>query len=96
MLLRRRSCSGPLLLIGLAVCLFYQTLMVARNRLRLGGQQPVPDVRSRKLSDEEIGGLVSALDTLQAQVSLPAGCHPVPNTDIIQNMPKVRLMLWTE
>ncbi|KAF0028691.1 hypothetical protein F2P81_017796 [Scophthalmus maximus] len=36
MLLRRRSWSGPLLLLGVAVCLVYQTLMVARNRLRSG------------------------------------------------------------
>lgn len=76
MLLRRRSCSGPLLLIGVAVCLFYQTLMVARNRLRSGQQQPAADVRSRKPSEEllmeEIRGFVSTLETLQTQVSLPA------------------------
>ncbi|XP_029017858.1 cadherin-like and PC-esterase domain-containing protein 1 isoform X2 [Betta splendens] len=71
MLLRRRSCSGPLLLIGVAVCLFYQTLMVARNRLRFGQQPAAAEVR-RKLSAEllaETGALVSTLDALQAQLS---------------------------
>ncbi|XP_034019226.1 cadherin-like and PC-esterase domain-containing protein 1 [Thalassophryne amazonica] len=64
MLLRRRSCSGPLVLLGVAVCLFYQTLMVARNRLRSG---PPADVHS-KASDEVLldgtGRLVSALENL--------------------------------
>ncbi|XP_019899893.2 cadherin-like and PC-esterase domain-containing protein 1 isoform X2 [Esox lucius] len=32
--LRRRYCSGPLLLLGVAVCLFYQTLMTARSRFK--------------------------------------------------------------
>lgn len=70
MLLRRRSCSGPLLLLlGVAVCLFYQTLVVARNRLRSGPQQPAADVRSRKPSDEvlmeETRRFISTLETLQ-------------------------------
>ncbi|XP_026218762.1 cadherin-like and PC-esterase domain-containing protein 1 isoform X2 [Anabas testudineus] len=72
MLLRRRSCSGPLLLIGVAVCLFYQTLMVARNRLRSGQQQPAADVRSRRPPDEllmeDTRGFISSLDTLQTQL----------------------------
>lgn len=71
MLLRRRSCSGPLLLLGVAVCLFYQTLMVARNRPR-SGQQPAADVRNREPTDgqmmEETRSLLAALDTLQAQI----------------------------
>ncbi|XP_018545055.1 cadherin-like and PC-esterase domain-containing protein 1 isoform X2 [Lates calcarifer] len=69
MLLRRRSCSGPLLLLGVAVCLFYQTLMLARNRLRSGPQQPAADVRSRKTSDEllmeETRRFISTLETSQ-------------------------------
>lgn len=79
LLLRRRSCSGPLLL-GVAVCVFYQTLMVARNRLRSGQQQPAPDLRSRKpagevLTEEEVRKFISALEAVQsrAQVSLPVG-----------------------
>lgn len=72
-LLRYRSCSGPLLLIGVAVCLFYQTLMVARNRLRSGQQQPAAaDVPSRKASDEllmeETKRLISTLENVQLQV----------------------------
>ncbi|XP_030006780.1 cadherin-like and PC-esterase domain-containing protein 1 [Sphaeramia orbicularis] len=70
MLLRRRSCSGPLLLLGVAVCLFYQTLMVSRNRPRTG-QHPPADVYSRKPTDglmvEETRSFLSALETLQAQ-----------------------------
>lgn len=73
MLLRRRSCSGPLLLLGVAVCLFYQ-LMVVRNRLRSGQQQPAADIRCRRPSDEvlmeETRRFLSTLETLQ--VSLPA------------------------
>lgn len=67
MLLRRRrcscSCSSPLLLFGVAVCLFYQTLMVARNRLRSGQQQPAAE----RLAESR--GFVSTLEAFQAQVS---------------------------
>lgn len=74
MLLRRRSCSGPLLL-GVAVCVFYQTLMVARNRLRSGQQQPAADIRSRKpsgevLMEEEARRFISALEALQRQTQV--------------------------
>lgn len=71
MLLRRRLCSGPLLLLGVALCLFYQTFYVARNRLRTG-QQPAPCAHRSKHSDEvlweEGRRFISALETLQAQV----------------------------
>lgn len=78
MLLRRRSRSGPLLLLGVAVCLFYQTLMVARNRLRSGPQQPAADVRSRRPTEEvlmeETRSFISSLEALQkeAQVQVQA------------------------
>uniref|UniRef100_UPI0037E7DC25 cadherin-like and PC-esterase domain-containing protein 1 n=1 Tax=Semicossyphus pulcher TaxID=241346 RepID=UPI0037E7DC25 len=81
MLLRRRSCSGPLLLLGVAVCLFYQTLMVARNRLRSGLQQPAADVKSRRPTEEvlmeETRRFISTLETLQreAQVRPPPRRH---------------------
>ncbi|KAK2859261.1 hypothetical protein Q5P01_003881 [Channa striata] len=71
-MLRCRSCSGPVLF-GVAVCLFYQTLMVARNRLR-SGQPAVADVRSRNSPDEflmeETRGLISTLDTLRTQLQV--------------------------
>lgn len=62
MLLRRRSCySGPLLLLGIGLCLF-QTLMVARNRLRSGQHD-----RSREsdLMDEETLRILSHLEAAQ-------------------------------
>lgn len=78
MLLRRRSCSGPLLLLGVAVCLFYQTLMLARNRLRSGPQQPAADVRSRKTSDEllmeETRRFISTLETSQRYTQVSSTC----------------------
>ncbi|XP_029902090.1 cadherin-like and PC-esterase domain-containing protein 1 isoform X2 [Myripristis murdjan] len=68
-MLRRRYCSGPLVLLGVAVCLFYQTLMVARNRLR--SNQPAADVRNKKPFDElllaDTGRFISALETLQRE-----------------------------
>ncbi|XP_073336316.1 cadherin-like and PC-esterase domain-containing protein 1 [Pagrus major] len=73
MLLRRRSCSGPLLLLGVAVCLFYQTLMVARNRLRSGQQQPAAEIRSRRPADEvlmeETRRFINTLETVQVRLS---------------------------
>ncbi|KAM8740231.1 cadherin-like and PC-esterase domain-containing protein 1 isoform 1-T1 [Acanthopagrus schlegelii] len=97
MLLRRRSCSAPLLLLGVAVCLFYQTLMVARNRLRSGQQQHAADIRSRRPADEvlmeETRRFISTLETVQAQVrSQPSplrlravvlmGRHPVSDPEV--------------
>lgn len=86
MLLRRRCSSGPLLLLGVALCLFYHTLMVARNRLR-GGLQPAAEPRGRKVADdvlleEETRRLISALEALQkrTQVSLPAVASPTQHT----------------
>lgn len=52
-LLRRRSCSGPLLLLlGAAICLFYQTLVLARNRSRVRSGPQQPD--SRRPTEEEV------------------------------------------
>lgn len=75
MLLRRRCCSGPLLLLGVALFLFYHTLLAARNRLRLG-QQPTPEPRGRKatgdvLIENESQRLIATLEALQrrSQVS---------------------------
>ncbi|XP_074553825.1 cadherin-like and PC-esterase domain-containing protein 1 [Halichoeres trimaculatus] len=74
MLLRRRSRSGPLLLLGVAVCLFYQTLMVARNRLRSGPQHPAADVRSRRPTEEvlmeETRSFISTLEALQREAQV--------------------------
>ncbi|XP_045898258.1 cadherin-like and PC-esterase domain-containing protein 1, partial [Micropterus dolomieu] len=92
MLLRRRSCSGPLLLLGVAVCLFYQ-LMVVRNRLRSGQQQPAADIRCRRPSDEvlmeETRRFLSTLETLQIQPSprrrravVLMGRHLVSDTEV--------------
>ncbi|XP_076577866.1 cadherin-like and PC-esterase domain-containing protein 1 [Chaetodon auriga] len=82
MLLRRRSCSGPLLLLGVAVCLFYQTLMVARNRLRSGQQQPATDIRSRKPADEvqmeETRRFISTLEALQRHAQVQVRPQPQP------------------
>ncbi|KAF7653264.1 hypothetical protein LDENG_00085140 [Lucifuga dentata] len=64
MLLRRRS--GLLLLLGVAVCLFYQTLTVTRNRLK-SGEQPA----NKKPPDGFLLGddrrLVSALESFQRE-----------------------------
>lgn len=60
MLLRRRSClSGPLLLLGLGLCL-YQTLMLAWNRVRSGQRG-----RSREPVDEETRRILSVLEAAQ-------------------------------
>ncbi|XP_068162505.1 cadherin-like and PC-esterase domain-containing protein 1 isoform X2 [Antennarius striatus] len=67
MLLRRRFCSGPLLLLlGAGVCLFYRTLMGGRNRVRSGR----PVTRRRPAEEdplEETRSLISALDRIQNQ-----------------------------
>nr|XP_015207902.1 PREDICTED: cadherin-like and PC-esterase domain-containing protein 1 isoform X2 [Lepisosteus oculatus] len=34
LVLRRRYCTRPVLILGIAICLFYQTLMVARSRFK--------------------------------------------------------------
>lgn len=75
MLLRRRCCSGPLLLLGVALFLFYHTLLAARNRLRLG-PQPTSEQRGRKATDDvlietESQRLITTLEALQrrSQVS---------------------------
>lgn len=75
MLLRRRCCSGPLLLLGVALFLFYHTLLAARNRLRLGPQSAA-EPRGRKTADDvlmeaESQRLISTLEALQrrSQVS---------------------------
>ncbi|XP_022611548.1 cadherin-like and PC-esterase domain-containing protein 1 [Seriola dumerili] len=83
MLLRRRPCSGPLLLLlGVAVCLFYQTLMLARNRLRSGPQRPATDVRSRKSTDEfmmmETRKFISTLETLQRETQVQVWSRKPP------------------
>ncbi|XP_055087782.1 cadherin-like and PC-esterase domain-containing protein 1 [Periophthalmus magnuspinnatus] len=72
MLLRRRLYPGPLLLLlGVALCLFYQTLNVALNRLQVH-QQPSPRVHGSRLSDEvdleESQRFISALEAVRAQV----------------------------
>ncbi|XP_024913192.1 cadherin-like and PC-esterase domain-containing protein 1 isoform X2 [Cynoglossus semilaevis] len=68
MLLRRRSCSGPPLLLLLAIavcCLFYQTVMVARNRLR-STTHPAAELQgwkqSRDVMMEETRRLISDLE----------------------------------
>ncbi|XP_069376137.1 cadherin-like and PC-esterase domain-containing protein 1 isoform X2 [Paralichthys olivaceus] len=71
MLLRRRRCccSGPgplLLLLGAALCVFYQTLMSASNWLR-SGPQPA-EVRGRKSPHdvtEETRRVIHLLESLQ-------------------------------
>ncbi|XP_060885482.1 cadherin-like and PC-esterase domain-containing protein 1 [Labrus mixtus] len=82
MLLRRRSCSGPLLLLGVAVCLFYQTLMVARNRLRSGPQQPAGDVRSRRPTEEVLmektRRFISTLEALQREAQVQVRSESPP------------------
>nr|XP_046234976.1 cadherin-like and PC-esterase domain-containing protein 1 isoform X2 [Scatophagus argus] len=81
MLLRRRSCSGPLLLLGVALCLFYQTLMTARNWFRSGQQQLATDIRSRKPADEvlmedETRRFISTLENLQRHTGVPSQLSP--------------------
>lgn len=76
---RRYYCSGPVLLLGVAVCLFYQTLMVARSRFK--SSQPASDERNKstvadpeKPFDElmltDAGRLISALETLQREIDV--------------------------
>lgn len=69
--LRRRHCTAPLLLIGVAVCLLYQMLMVDRSRYKTDGPNLQGRNRSgitlldqgRLLGDPE--KLVLALDAFQ-------------------------------
>ncbi|XP_041934141.1 cadherin-like and PC-esterase domain-containing protein 1 isoform X2 [Alosa sapidissima] len=62
--LRRRYCTAPLLLIGIAVCLLYQMLMVDRSRYKTDG--PSPQERNRSgMTFLEPEKLVSALDAFQ-------------------------------
>lgn len=65
MLLRRRSClSGPLLLLGLGLCL-YQTLMVAWNRVRSGQRVRSREPVQRAAMDEETRRILSYLEAAQ-------------------------------
>ncbi|XP_062339646.1 cadherin-like and PC-esterase domain-containing protein 1 [Osmerus eperlanus] len=74
--LRRRYFSGPLLLLGVAVCLFYQTLVVARSRFK--SSQPASDERNKsemmdtkKAFDEQLmqepQRIIAALEALQRE-----------------------------
>lgn len=68
MLLRRRSCvSGPLLLLGLGLCL-YQTLMLAWNRVRSGQRGRSREPVQRGTPDEDTRRVLSYLEA--AQVNL--------------------------
>lgn len=74
--LRRRYCSGRLLLLGVAVCLFYQTLMVARSRFK--GDPPAADERNKstmtgalEVFDELLqdpSRLISTLEALEREI----------------------------
>ncbi|KAM9824593.1 cadherin-like and PC-esterase domain-containing protein 1 [Neosynchiropus ocellatus] len=70
LLLRRRCFTGPLLLLlGLAVCLFYQTMFVHRNRIRSGKKEPPIagkcGTRGNLAAEEETKTLISNLESLQ-------------------------------
>lgn len=68
MLLRRRSCvSGPLLLLGLGLCL-YQTLMLAWNRVRSGQRGRSREPVQWGTLDEDTRRVLSYLEA--AQVNL--------------------------
>lgn len=65
MLLRRRSCvSGPLLLLGLGLCL-YQTLMLAWNRVRSGQRGRSREPVQRGALDEDTWRVLSYLEAAQ-------------------------------
>lgn len=65
MLLRRRSCvSGPLLLLGLGLCL-YQTLMLAWNRVRSGQRGRSREPVQRGALDEDTRRVLSYLEAAQ-------------------------------
>uniref|UniRef100_A0AAQ4Q135 Cadherin like and PC-esterase domain containing 1 n=1 Tax=Gasterosteus aculeatus aculeatus TaxID=481459 RepID=A0AAQ4Q135_GASAC len=71
LLMGRRCCSGPLLLLlGLSVCLFLQTLMGARNRLR-SGPRPAADLQNRgppqEVVMEETQRWISTLEALHGE-----------------------------
>ncbi|XP_028250019.1 cadherin-like and PC-esterase domain-containing protein 1 isoform X2 [Parambassis ranga] len=71
-LLRRRFCSGPLLLLGVAVCVFYQTLMVARNRVRSGPQQQQPETDEDLMETRKF---ISAVEALQRETQVHLLSH---------------------
>lgn len=66
MLLRRRSCSGPLLLLGLGLCL-YQTLMLAWTRLRSGQRGRSREPVQRVAGDEDTWRILSLLEAAQVR-----------------------------
>lgn len=71
-LLRRRSWSGALLLLlGAAVCLFYQTLVLARNRSPVQSDPQEPG--SRMPTDAEVRRWICDLEALQRETQVPAG-----------------------
>lgn len=71
--LRRRGCTAPLLLIGVAVCLLYQMLVVDRSGFKSSGGGPTPHHKNRSLMSplehrrllQDPEKLVSALDAFQ-------------------------------
>ena len=80
--LRRRYCTAPLLIIGVAVCLLYQMLVVDRNGFKSGGPTPHHRNRSvmtlldhrRLLRDPE--KLASALDVFQVDKVVSMAFRP--------------------
>lgn len=90
MLLRRRSClSGPLLLLGLGLCL-YQTLMLAWNRVRSGQRGRSREPIQRVAVDEETRRILSFLEA--AQVS---SRDVTESVDILMNFDKVERVAVT-
>ncbi|KAM8908307.1 cadherin-like and PC-esterase domain-containing protein 1 isoform 1-T1 [Spinachia spinachia] len=74
LLMVRRCCSGPLLLLlGLSVCLFLQTLMGARNRL-MSGPRPAADLQNKgrppQVLMEETQRWISTLEALQRETQV--------------------------
>lgn len=82
MRLRRRLCFSPLLLLlGVALGLFYQTLNVARNRLRIRlFHGPGP---SDELVLKETQRFISTLEKLQAQDQLVSDSPPLRQTALV-------------
>lgn len=76
LLLRRRSCSGPLLLLGVALCLFYQT----RNRLRPRPQQPAQEAWTGRPAEEvlleETRRFISTLEERQRDAAVQSESPP--------------------
>ncbi|KAK7896731.1 hypothetical protein WMY93_022056 [Mugilogobius chulae] len=76
MLARRRLHPGPLLLLGVALCLFYQTFNVAWHRLQDHHHLPRAREHGPGPSDlEESWRIISALEALQAQVESVRGAQ---------------------